>query len=76
MACGKRKMNNRNGSKSTIRYHIERGLDLDSSTSQIETWRLTHWDDKKGWRSTDAAVKYVSLLPQFLFILTKIDQTL
>ncbi|XP_042752338.1 uncharacterized protein LOC111906175 [Lactuca sativa] len=62
MACGKRKMNNRNGSKSTIRYHIERGLDLDSSTSQIETWRLTHWDDKKGWRSTDAAVKYEEMM--------------
>lgn len=47
MARGKRKMNSRNGSKSTIRYHIERGLDLDSSTGQIETWRLTHWDEKK-----------------------------
>ncbi|CAH1447044.1 unnamed protein product [Lactuca virosa] len=73
MARGKRKMNSRNGSKSTICYHIERGLDLDSSMGQIETWRLTHWDEKKGWRSTDAAAKYLSLLAHFLFVLIKTD---
>ncbi|KAJ0750901.1 hypothetical protein HanLR1_Chr05g0187201 [Helianthus annuus] len=64
-ARAQRKINSKNGSKSTIRYHIERGLDLESSTGQLETWRLTHWDAKKGWISTDAAAKYVSLLVCF-----------
>ncbi|KAJ0494212.1 hypothetical protein HanIR_Chr12g0594831 [Helianthus annuus] len=57
-ARAQRKINSKNGSKSTIRYHIERGLDLESSAGQIETWRLTHWDAKNGWISTDAAAKY------------------
>lgn len=61
MARAKRTLDCRNGSKSTIRYHIELGMDLDSSSGQLETWRLTHWDEKKGWISSDASAKYVSL---------------
>ncbi|KAJ0923217.1 hypothetical protein HanPSC8_Chr05g0213191 [Helianthus annuus] len=61
-ARAQRKINSKNGSKSTIRYHIERGLDLESSTGQIETWRLTHWDAKNGWISTDAAAKYEKMM--------------
>ncbi|CAI9276017.1 unnamed protein product [Lactuca saligna] len=58
VARGKRKMETRNGLKSTIRYHVELGHDVDSSSGHIETWRLTHWDEKKGWKSTDMAAKY------------------
>ncbi|MFS7976300.1 hypothetical protein Hanom_Chr10g00890841 [Helianthus anomalus] len=54
-ARAQQKLNSKNGSKSTIRYHIERGLDLESSSGQLETWRLTHWDAKKSWISTDVA---------------------
>ncbi|KAI3732366.1 hypothetical protein L1987_63570 [Smallanthus sonchifolius] len=65
MARGKRKLDSGNGSKSTLRYHLERGQDLDSSSGQLETWRLTHWDAEKGWISVDADEAYVSLLDQF-----------
>nr|KAJ0197338.1 hypothetical protein LSAT_V11C700377150 [Lactuca sativa] len=58
VARGKRKMETRNGSKSTIRYHVELGHDVESSSSHIETWRLTHWDEEKGWISTNMAAKY------------------
>ncbi|MFS7951540.1 hypothetical protein Hanom_Chr07g00596391 [Helianthus anomalus] len=64
-ARAQQKINSKNGSKSTIRYHIERGLDLESSTGQIMTWRLTHWDAKNGLMSTDADAKYVTLLVRF-----------
>ncbi|KAL8214357.1 hypothetical protein R6Q57_003806 [Mikania cordata] len=53
-----RKTESRNGSKSTIRYHLEHGHDLYSSSSQIDTWRLTHWEEKNGWISKDAAAAY------------------
>ncbi|KAL8200529.1 hypothetical protein R6Q57_011868 [Mikania cordata] len=43
----KRKAESRNGSKSTIRYHFEHGHDLYSSSGQIDTWQLTHWEEKK-----------------------------
>nr|KAJ0222694.1 hypothetical protein LSAT_V11C200088580 [Lactuca sativa] len=62
VARGKRKMETRNGSKSTIRYHVELGHDVDSSSRHIETWRLTHWDEEKGWKSTDMTAKYVDEL--------------
>ncbi|XP_076904199.1 uncharacterized protein LOC143559547 [Bidens hawaiensis] len=62
VARGKRKLDTRNGSKSTILYHIERGLDLDSPSGQLETWRLTHWDAEKGWISTDAAAIYEDMM--------------
>ncbi|KAL8251243.1 hypothetical protein R6Q59_034936 [Mikania micrantha] len=61
-ARGKRKLDSRNGSKSTIRYHLERGQDLYSSSCQIETWRLTHWDAKKGWISKEAAATYEDMM--------------
>nr|KAJ0197029.1 hypothetical protein LSAT_V11C700367610 [Lactuca sativa] len=51
-------METRNGSKSTIRYHVELGHDVDFSSGHIETWRLTHCDEEKGWKSTDMAAKY------------------
>ena len=58
-------METRNGSKSTIRYHVELGHDVDSSSSHIETWRLTQWDEEKGWISTNMAAKYVSVVAHF-----------
>ncbi|CAI9284601.1 unnamed protein product [Lactuca saligna] len=58
VARGKRKMETRNGSKSTICYHVELGHDVDSSSGHFETWRLTHWDEEKGWKSTDMVAKY------------------
>ncbi|KAK9051006.1 hypothetical protein SSX86_027631 [Deinandra increscens subsp. villosa] len=62
MARGKRKVDSRNGSKSTIRYHLERGQDLDASSGQIETWRLTHWDAEQGWRTREAAALYEAMM--------------
>jgi hypothetical protein len=61
-ARGQRKVSSRNGSKSTARYHLERGEDLDSSSGQLETWRLTHYDEEKGWISNDVEALYVSIL--------------
>ncbi|KAL8215936.1 hypothetical protein R6Q57_022773 [Mikania cordata] len=57
-----RKMDSRNGSKSTIRYHLENGHDLYSSSGQIDTWRLTHWDEEKGWISEEAAATYEDMI--------------
>ncbi|KAK1413066.1 hypothetical protein QVD17_34796 [Tagetes erecta] len=62
MARAKRKVNSKNGSKSTIRYHVERGLSLDSSSGQLETWRLTHYDAEKGWETPDLAAKYEEMM--------------
>ncbi|KAL4585273.1 hypothetical protein LXL04_009889 [Taraxacum kok-saghyz] len=58
IARGKRKMESRNGSKSTIRYHIELGHAVDSSCGHIETWRHTRWDEENGWKSQEMAAKY------------------
>ncbi|XP_074330258.1 uncharacterized protein LOC141667607 [Apium graveolens] len=44
----KRPWESKNGSVSTTRHHIWRGMELTSSTGQIETWRLNHFD-KNGW---------------------------
>ncbi|KAL8090873.1 hypothetical protein AgCh_040083 [Apium graveolens] len=44
----KRPWESKNGSVSTTRHHIRRGMELTSSTGQIETWRLNHFD-KNGW---------------------------
>ncbi|KAL8252194.1 hypothetical protein R6Q59_035887 [Mikania micrantha] len=57
-----RKTESRNGSKSTIRYHLEHRHDLYSSSGQIDTWRLTHWEEKKGWISKDAAAAYEDMI--------------
>ncbi|KAL8226027.1 hypothetical protein R6Q57_018584 [Mikania cordata] len=57
-----RKTESRNGSKSTIRYHLEHGHGLYSSSGQFDTWRLTHWEGKKGWISKDAAVAYEDMI--------------
>ena len=65
VARGKRKMESRNGSKSTIRYHIELGHAVDSSCGHIETWRHTRWDEENGWISQEMAAKYVSLVAHF-----------
>ncbi|KAI3717301.1 hypothetical protein L1987_68841 [Smallanthus sonchifolius] len=37
-------------------------LDLDSSLGQLETWRLNHWDAKKGWISADVATTYEDMM--------------
>ena len=58
-------METRNGSESTIHYYVELGHDVDSSLGHIETWWLTHWDEEKGWKSTDMAAKYVSVVAHF-----------
>ena len=65
VARGKRKMETRNGSKSTIRYHVELGHDVDFSSGHIDTSRLTHWAEEKGWKSTDLAATYVSVVAHF-----------
>lgn len=44
---------------STIRHHIRRGMELTSSTGQIETWRLKHFDEN-GWTGPDLQNLYVS----------------
>ncbi|KAK1429855.1 hypothetical protein QVD17_12128 [Tagetes erecta] len=62
MARAKRKVNSKNGSKSTLRYHVERGLSLDSLSGQLETWRLTHYDSEKGWETPDLAAKYEEMM--------------
>ncbi|WOH00526.1 hypothetical protein DCAR_0519892 [Daucus carota subsp. sativus] len=49
----KRKWGSKNGSVSTARYHIRRGMALTSSTGQIETWRLQHFDKNNGWLVPD-----------------------
>ncbi|KAF4360553.1 hypothetical protein F8388_017803 [Cannabis sativa] len=54
----KRKWESRNGSVSTPRHHIRRGMDLASSTGQIETWRLKHYDMEKGWTGPDLETLY------------------
>ncbi|KAL8198132.1 hypothetical protein R6Q57_030104 [Mikania cordata] len=67
-----RKTENRNGSKSTIRYHHEHGHGLYSSSGQIDTWRLTNWEEKKGWISKDAAAAYVETLKETCAIMHQI----
>ncbi|XVE79855.1 hypothetical protein DITRI_Ditri14bG0090500 [Diplodiscus trichospermus] len=57
---GKRKWESRNGSKSTIHQHIERGATMDSPTGHIETWRSRHWKAECGWFSPELEAKYVS----------------
>ncbi|KAL8200239.1 hypothetical protein R6Q57_011578 [Mikania cordata] len=49
-------------SKSTIRYHLDNGHDLYSSSGQIDTWRLTHWDEEKGWISEEATATYEDMI--------------
>lgn len=58
----KRKWNSKNGSVSTTRHHIRRGMGLTSSTGQIETWRLNHFDKETGWTGPDLEEIYVSNL--------------
>ncbi|KAM6563278.1 hypothetical protein CsatB_023276 [Cannabis sativa] len=54
----KRKWESKNGSVSTPRHHIRRGMNLASSTGQIETWRLKHYDMEKGWTGPDLEALY------------------
>ncbi|KAF4384793.1 hypothetical protein G4B88_000189 [Cannabis sativa] len=54
----KRKWDSRNGSKSTARHHISRGVDLDASIGHIETWRLRHWHKENGWETLELKDTY------------------
>ncbi|CAH9130514.1 unnamed protein product [Cuscuta epithymum] len=58
----KRKYNSRNGSKSTARHHVSRGVDLDAPVGHIETWRLRHWHPERGWISPEAESKYEEMM--------------
>ncbi|XP_057771575.1 uncharacterized protein LOC130992830 isoform X3 [Salvia miltiorrhiza] len=58
----KRKWESRNGSKSTLRHHIERGVELDAPTGQIETWRICNWQSDKGWSSPELEAKYEDMM--------------
>ncbi|KAH6763409.1 hypothetical protein C2S52_020842 [Perilla frutescens var. hirtella] len=56
----KRKWETRNGSKSTTRHHVCRGVELDAITGHIETWRIQHCHPETGWSSQEVEAKYVS----------------
>ncbi|KAH6801401.1 hypothetical protein C2S52_001865 [Perilla frutescens var. hirtella] len=56
----KRKWETRNGSKSTARHHVCRGVELDAITGHIETWRIQHCHPEMGWSSQEVEAKYVS----------------
>ncbi|KAF4363470.1 hypothetical protein F8388_016598 [Cannabis sativa] len=58
----KRKWVSKNGSVSTARHHIRRGMVLNSSTGQIETWRLKHYDTEKGWTGPDLELLYNEMM--------------
>lgn len=46
---------------STVRHHIRRGMELTSSTRQIETWRLKHFDEN-GWTGPDLQNLYDKMM--------------
>ncbi|KAL8089636.1 hypothetical protein AgCh_039207 [Apium graveolens] len=54
-----KKWNSKNGSVSTMRHHIRRGMELSSSTGQIETWRQNHFDEN-GWTGPEFENLYTS----------------
>ncbi|KAK1383579.1 hypothetical protein POM88_021314 [Heracleum sosnowskyi] len=58
----KRKWPSKNGPVSTPRHHIRRGMTLTSSTGQIETWRLQHFDEKNGWSGPDLEDLYDDMM--------------
>ncbi|KAL5555526.1 hypothetical protein UlMin_037762 [Ulmus minor] len=58
----KRKWDSRNGSKSTARLHVNRGVDLDAPEGHIETWRLQHWNSEHGWTSPELERKYEEMM--------------
>lgn len=53
----KKKWASKNGSVSTARHHIRRGMVLTSLTGQIETWRKNHFD-QNGWTGPDLQELY------------------
>ncbi|KAK1357569.1 hypothetical protein POM88_050825 [Heracleum sosnowskyi] len=57
----KRPWESKNGSVSTARHHIRRGMELTSSTGQIETWRLKHFDEN-GWTGPDLQNLYDKMM--------------
>ncbi|CAH9108457.1 unnamed protein product [Cuscuta europaea] len=61
-SCKKRKWISRNGSKSTARHHISRGVELNAHVGHIETWRLRHWHPERGWVSVEAESKYEEMM--------------
>lgn len=61
-----RKWDPKNESVSTARHHIRRGMSLTSSTEQIETWRLIHFDEEAGWTGPDLEDIYVRTLNTLL----------
>ncbi|KAM6547717.1 hypothetical protein CsatB_019393 [Cannabis sativa] len=58
----KRKWDSRNGSKSTARHHISRGVYLDASIGHIETWRLRHWHKENGWETPELKDTYEKMI--------------
>ncbi|XP_062076208.1 uncharacterized protein LOC133780557 [Humulus lupulus] len=58
----KRKWESKNGSVSTPRHHIRRGMVLTSPTGQIETWRLKHYDAEKGWTGIELGPLYDKMM--------------
>lgn len=60
-ARGKRKHDSKNGSRSTVRHHVARGLELDAPTGHIETWKHCHHSSEKGWSSQESEAIYVSI---------------
>lgn len=52
-------MASKNGSVSTPRHHIRRGMVLTSPTGKIETWRQKHFDEN-GWTAPELEELYAS----------------
>ncbi|KAM6589518.1 hypothetical protein CsatA_012123 [Cannabis sativa] len=61
-SSSKRKWDSRNGSKSTARHHISRGVDLNASIGHIETWRLRHWHKENGWETPELKNTYEKMI--------------
>ncbi|KAL5568138.1 hypothetical protein UlMin_024713 [Ulmus minor] len=58
----KRKWDSRNGSRSTARHHVSRGVDLDAPEGHIETWRLRHWHPEHGWTTPELERKFEEMM--------------
>ncbi|KAL5540362.1 hypothetical protein UlMin_043031 [Ulmus minor] len=56
----KRKWDSRNGSRSTARHHVSRGVDLDAPEGHIETWSLRHWHPEHGWTTPELERKFAT----------------
>ncbi|XP_063944594.1 uncharacterized protein LOC108203730 [Daucus carota subsp. sativus] len=57
----KRQWESKNGSVSTPRHHIRRGMALDSLSGHIETWRLKHRDEN-GWTGPNLQKLYDQMI--------------